>query len=215
MHLIPAILVFFIMLPLALPKRGNAYFARCPSDGMQCLHCGRCTTIHQRFTELIIRDIQPERIDEEQTIERVCTNHSGDCVLCRWNNHYQYPDRQIARYVICRTGCFGCHPNAGVQGYDTWLCGAGIQLSANDMLRPGDWITMSKYGADGTVIEVTLNAIKVRNFDNTITTIPPYALVSDSFQNWRGDERIGRAPCEAFHQYRHEQRTFLYTGNVG
>lgn len=74
-------------------QRGNAYFTRYPSDGMQCLHCGRCTTIHQRFTELIIRDIQPERIDEEQTIERVCTNHSGDCVLCRWNNHYQYPDR--------------------------------------------------------------------------------------------------------------------------
>ena len=65
---------------------------------------------------------------------------------------------------------------------------AGIQLSANDMLRAGDWITMSKYGADGTVIEVT-----VRNFDNTITTIPPYALVSDAFQNWRGmSESPGR-----------------------
>lgn len=63
---------------------------------------------------------------------------------------------------------------------------SGIQLSANDMLRPGDWITMEKYGADGTVIDVTLNTVKVRNWDNTITTIPPYALVSDSFQNWRG-----------------------------
>lgn len=70
---------------------------------------------------------------------------------------------------------------------------AGIQLSANDMLRPGDWITMAKYGADGTVIEVTLNAVKVKNFDNTITTIPPYALVSDAFQNWRGmSESPGR-----------------------
>lgn len=68
---------------------------------------------------------------------------------------------------------------------------AGIQLSANDMLRPGDWITMSKYGADGTVVDVTLNAIKVRNFDNTITMIPPYALVSDSFQNWRGMQESG------------------------
>ncbi len=70
---------------------------------------------------------------------------------------------------------------------------AGIQLSANNMLRAGDWITMNKYGADGTVIEVTLNAVKVRNFDNTITTIPPYALVSDAFQNWRGmQESFGR-----------------------
>ena len=63
---------------------------------------------------------------------------------------------------------------------------AGVQLSANDMLRPGDWITMQKYGADGDVIEVTLTTVKVQNWDKTITTIPPYALVSDSFQNWRG-----------------------------
>lgn len=63
---------------------------------------------------------------------------------------------------------------------------AGIQLSANDMLRPGDWIAMPKYGADGFVIDVTLTTVKVQNWDNTITTIPPYALVSDSFQNWRG-----------------------------
>lgn len=63
---------------------------------------------------------------------------------------------------------------------------AGVQLSANDMLRPGDWITMTKYGADGFVTEVTLTTVKVQNFDKTITTIPPYALVSDSFQNWRG-----------------------------
>jgi miniconductance mechanosensitive channel len=70
---------------------------------------------------------------------------------------------------------------------------SGIQLSFNDMLCVGDWITMPKYGADGNVIEVTLNTVKVRNWDNTITTIPPYALVSDSFQNWRGmSESNGR-----------------------
>lgn len=68
---------------------------------------------------------------------------------------------------------------------------SGIQLSANNMLRVGDWIEMPKYGADGTVIEVTLNTVKVRNWDNTITTIPPYALVSDSFQNWRGMQESG------------------------
>ena len=63
---------------------------------------------------------------------------------------------------------------------------AGIQLSAHDMLRPGDWIIMDKYGANGTVEEVTLNTVKIRNWDNTVVTGPPYALVSDSFQNWRG-----------------------------
>lgn len=68
---------------------------------------------------------------------------------------------------------------------------AGVQLSANDMLRPGDWITMTKYGADGYVVEVSLTTVKVQNFDKTITTIPPYALVSDSFQNWRGMRESG------------------------
>lgn len=68
---------------------------------------------------------------------------------------------------------------------------AGVQLSANDMLRPGDWISMPKYGADGSVKEVTLTTVKVQNWDMTITTIPPYALVSDSFQNWRGMEESG------------------------
>ena len=68
---------------------------------------------------------------------------------------------------------------------------SGIQLAAYDMLRPGDWITMEKYGANGIVVDVTLNTVKVRNWDNTITTIPPYALVSDSFQNWRGMRESG------------------------
>lgn len=68
---------------------------------------------------------------------------------------------------------------------------AGIQLMANDMLRPGDWITMPKYGADGDVLEVTLTTVKVQNWDKTITTVPPYALVNDSFQNWRGMFDIG------------------------
>lgn len=68
---------------------------------------------------------------------------------------------------------------------------SGIQLSANNMLKVGDWIVMPKYGADGTVLEVTLNTVKVRNWDNTIVTIPPYALVSDSFQNYRGMRESG------------------------
>ena len=89
---------------------------------------------------------------------------------------------------------------------------SGVQLSANDMLKVGDWIAMPKYGADGTVIEVTLNTVKVRNWDNTITTIPPYLLVSDSFQNWRGMRESGGRRVEAQHQYRHDQRPFLYPG---
>lgn len=63
---------------------------------------------------------------------------------------------------------------------------AGVQINIYDMLRPGDWIVMENHGANGIVTEVTLNIVKVRNWDNTIITIPTYALVSESFQNWRG-----------------------------
>ncbi|RYM36109.1 mechanosensitive ion channel [Brumimicrobium glaciale] len=61
-----------------------------------------------------------------------------------------------------------------------------IQISANDMLRIGDWVTMERYGADGDVIEINLTTVKVQNFDKTITTIPTYSFISDSFKNWRG-----------------------------
>ena len=68
---------------------------------------------------------------------------------------------------------------------------AGVQLVAHNMVRPGDWIEMPKYGADGDVMEITLNTVKVRNFDKTITTVPTYALISDSFKNWRGMSESG------------------------
>lgn len=61
-----------------------------------------------------------------------------------------------------------------------------IQLAANDMIRLGDWITMEKFGADGDVVEINLATVKVQNFDKTITTIPTYSFISDSFKNWRG-----------------------------
>ena len=74
---------------------------------------------------------------------------------------------------------------------------AGIQLIANKMVAPKDWIEMPKYGADGDVLEITLTTVKVQNFDNTITTIPTYALINESFKNWRnmnlsGGRRIKR-----------------------
>src|SRR5690606_11965488 len=68
---------------------------------------------------------------------------------------------------------------------------ASIQVSTNDMVRIGDWVTMEKYGADGDVIEINLNTVKVQNLDKTITTIPTYYLISDSFKNWRGMQRSG------------------------
>ena len=68
---------------------------------------------------------------------------------------------------------------------------AGIQLSANDMIRPGDWVTIPSTNANGIVEEITLNTVKIQNFDNTISTVPPYSLVNGSFQNWRGMTESG------------------------
>lgn len=67
----------------------------------------------------------------------------------------------------------------------------GLQLIFNKMLSIGDWITVSKYGADGTVLEINLTTVKVQNWDKTIVTLPTYSLISDSFQNWRGMEESG------------------------
>ena len=68
---------------------------------------------------------------------------------------------------------------------------AGVQLSANDMLRIGDWIQLPNGVANGTVEEITLNTVKIRNWDETISTVPPYTLVNNSFQNWRGMQESG------------------------
>ena len=68
---------------------------------------------------------------------------------------------------------------------------AGVQLAANDMVHLGDWVSMPQYGADGDVIDITLNIVKIQNWDRTITTIPAYAMVSESFTNWKGMELSG------------------------
>jgi len=68
---------------------------------------------------------------------------------------------------------------------------ASIQLSANDMVRVGDWVQMEKYGADGDVLQINLTTVKVQNWDKTITTVPTYSFISDSFKNWRGMQETG------------------------
>lgn len=99
---------------------------------------------------------------------------------------------------------------------------AGIQLSANDMLVLGDWLEMPKYGADGAVIDIGLTTVKVKNWDNTITTIPTYALISDSFKNWRsmsesGGRRIKRSvniDTTSVHFMTEEERNRLLRGKL-
>lgn len=77
---------------------------------------------------------------------------------------------------------------------------ASVQLTTNDMVRRGDWIEMPKYGADGDVLDVSLNTVKVQNWDKTISTIPTYQLMQDSFKNWRGmSDSGGRRIKRALH----------------
>ena len=90
-------------------------------------------------------------------------------------------DGQIAAAAAQRPGCHDRGLDVGVQDPILGLV-AGIQLSANDMLKIGDWLEMPKYGADGAVTDIGLTTVKVRNWDNTVTTIPTYALISDSFK---------------------------------
>ena len=68
---------------------------------------------------------------------------------------------------------------------------ASIQLASNDMVRVGDWVSVESYGADGDVLEINLNTVKVKNFDNTVTTVPTYAFISNSFKNWRAMQESG------------------------
>ena len=90
-------------------------------------------------------------------------------------------------------GAFGAMTAVVILVFKDTLLGfiGSIQLSANDMIRVGDWISMEKFGADGDVIEINLTTVKVRNWDKTITTVPTYSLISDSFKNWRGMQEIG------------------------
>lgn len=84
-----------------------------------------------------------------------------------------------------------------------------IQISTNDMVRIGDWITMNKYGADGDIEEINLTTVKVRNFDKTITTIPTYSLISDSFQNWRGMKEAGGRRFKRVFHFRYDCVRFM------
>jgi len=84
-----------------------------------------------------------------------------------------------------------------------------IQVTANNMVQIGDWITMPKYGADGDVMEINLTTVKIRNFDKTITTVPTYSLISDSFQNWRGMKESGGRRFKRALNLKHDTIRFL------
>ncbi len=92
---------------------------------------------------------------------------------------------------------------------------AGVQLSGNDMLRVGDWLQMDQVGADGAVVDMALNTVKIRNWDNTITTIPTWRLMSDSFKNWRGMSESGGRRIKRSLRIDTESIRFLSEAEIG
>lgn len=97
------------------------------------------------------------------------------------------------RSIMYFFGAFGAMTAVVLLVFKDTILGfiASIQLAANDMIRVGDWVSMEKFGADGDVIEINLTTVKVRNWDKTISTVPTYSFISDSFKNWRGMEETG------------------------
>lgn len=91
---------------------------------------------------------------------------------------------------------------------------ASIQVSINDMVRIGDWVTFEKFGADGNVTEISLATVKVQNFDKTITTIPTYSLISDSFKNWRGMQASGGRRIKRALLIKQKSIKFLTADNI-
>lgn len=123
----------------------------------------------------------------------------------------------LGRSPIYLLGAFGAMTAILLLIFKDTILGfvASIQIATNDMVRVGDWVEMEKYGADGNIIKITLNTVKVKNWDNTITTIPTYALVSDSFKNWRGMQETGARRIKRYIYIGPKSITFATTEMLG
>lgn len=124
------------------------------------------------------------------TIKRYFSKFKTCCFCPNWDNDYFPANRQIPLILLSGLGAMTAVLMLVFKDPIMGLV-AGIQLSANNMISLGDWLEMPKYGADGAVIDISLTTVKVRNWDNTVTTIPTYSLISDSFKNWQAMTKSG------------------------
>ncbi|EDM44541.1 putative transmembrane transport protein [unidentified eubacterium SCB49] len=116
-------------------------------------------------------------------------------MIFAWGTALFFIVNLVIGYDIINVATFGAASAVVLLIFKDTILGfvASIQVSVNDIVRIGDWITFSKFGADGYVTEINLATVRVQNFDNTFTTVPTYSLIADSFQNWRGmQESKGR-----------------------
>lgn len=153
-----------------------------------CVFMALCNTLLNSLKEVLLRNeaMRDKPINSYIQVTRIIVYFIGGILLI---------SEILGKNPLYFLGAMGAASAVLLLIFKDTILGfvASIQLSANDMVRLGDWVTMDKYGADGDVIEINLATIKVQNFDLTITTIPTYAFISDSFKNWRGmQESEGR-----------------------
>ncbi len=187
-HVVPGV-VFYVLLPIAFEIGTTAHFPYFHELILRGTHIYITVTIVRLFCAFLTN------------VGRLTYEEEGYT-----GRHYLIGITQFLKLAVIIVGIvagvsygFGRSPLSLIAGlgavatvfafiFKDTLLGliSGIQLSANKMIKPGDWITMPKYDVNGIVEEVSLVTVKIRNFDNTISTLPPYTLISDSFRNWKG-----------------------------
>lgn len=143
----------------------------------------------------IIRSTRNFLEENENFKDKPLESYSQLLMIFAWGIGIFFIINTLTGYSLVSLGTLGAASAVLLLIFKDTILGfvASIQVSVNDIVRIGDWITFSKFGADGTVTAINLATVKVQNFDNTYTTIPTYSLISDSFQNWRGmQESKGR-----------------------
>ncbi len=136
----------------------------------------------------VLRSVGNFLFTKEQFKDKPLDSYIQVLMMFVWIIAFLFTVYRVTGYSVTSLATFGAASALLLLVFKDTILGliASIQITINDIVRIGDWITFTKYGADGTVIQINLSSVRVQNFDNTYTTIPTYSLISDSFQNWRG-----------------------------
>lgn len=141
----------------------------------------------------ILRTIHKYLEEKDRFKDKPMESYVQVLMIFAWGIGIFFIIQLLTGYSIKSLATLGAASAVGLLIFKDTILGfvASIQISINDIVRIGDWITVKKYGADGFVIEINLATVRVQNWDKTYTTIPTYSLISDSFQNWRGMQESG------------------------
>jgi len=141
----------------------------------------------------ILKSIKTFLLNKQRFKDKPLDSYIQVLMIFTWSVGIFLIVNQITKYSIASVASLSAASAVILLIFKDTLLGfvASIQVTVNDMVRIGDWVTFSKFGADGTVVEINLATVRVQNFDKTFTTIPTYSLTAEAFQNWRGMEQSG------------------------